>query len=155
MGQVKIAVKSRAPLDRLYQVAQSAYEYVYAMPNVKEIIVVERSACGSRSTAEWVLDVPLPGEFGRLAWIKTAVWDNVAKTCTLALSPLYQGVVKKIEGLWEFRESGAGAEMLLTMHFHIEHPLVNPFVHRIFDGLIKKNNEALLNEVRKIAEAAA
>lgn len=154
MGQTKAIVRSTAEVDALYAQGHNAYEYVYAMPNIKEIEVLETTADRKLSRARWVLDVPLPGEFGKLAWIKSATWDDSQKTCVIALDPEYDGVVKKLTGLWEFRPAKAGSEMMFTMDFIIEHPLVNPFVHRIFDGLFKKNFEALMREVKKKAEAA-
>lgn len=153
MGTIRVKTTSRAPVEKLYEMAHAVYDFVDALPNVRDIIVLDRSGDGRFMKTEWVLNVPLPAEYGRLSWTKDTHWDDTNRTCRLTLSPDYSGVVKTLQGLWTFRALERGTEMLLVMDFKVVHPMVSPIVQRIFDGLMRKNNEALLTAISRRAES--
>lgn len=153
MGLINILVESTAPVELLYDIAHSSYDFVGAMPNIKEIILLEETTDKTFSRAEWVLDVPLPGRFGRLAWTKDARWRDDAMKCDINLSPGYNGVVKKIDGSWNFIPGDRGTKMKFDMDFLIKHPLVSRRVHDIFDGIMKTNLKNLMIAVKHKAES--
>ncbi|MFA6448383.1 MAG: SRPBCC family protein [bacterium] len=154
MENINVRVRSRAPLDNLFALAQTAYDFVDAMPNIKKIMVLEETEDRKRSKAEWILDVPIPGRFGKMAWIKEASWDDANHKCDIRLSPDYKGIVKKLDGTWKFTPCGDGTEMNMLMDFRVSHPLVSRRVHDIFVGIMKKNLESLMLAIKRKAESS-
>lgn len=152
MGHIHISGITRAPVDKVYATSRALYDCVDLFPNIREIRVIEESAGRHFSKAEWVLDLRLPVKHGELAWIHEITWDDDSKSCRLRLAPEYKGIVKRFDGFWEFHPVPEGTKTDARLEFHVEHPLVTPMVQRIFDGIMRKNNEALLAGVKRKAE---
>jgi len=152
MGKIKVTQKCRAPIDRVYSTARDPRAFIGDMPNIKDIDIIEQSADGCFSKAEWILDIKLPIKHGKLSWIQEIEWLDGDRRCRFRLSSDYEGIVKKMEGVIDFKPAGDCTQMDLELDFLVKHPLVSSTVQGIFDGIMRKNNEGLLKGIRRKAE---
>jgi hypothetical protein len=152
MGKIRIETTTHAPVDRVYSVARTFYKLIEYLPNIKDIVVLEESRDGAYSKAEWILDIKLPIPHGKLSWPQEMFWDDVSTFGRFRISPEYDGVVKRFDGTMLCRPWLNGTKLLMDLEFIVVHPMVTPTVQRIFDGIMKKNNESLLRGIKKRAE---
>ena len=151
MGRIRVSAVAKAPVEEVFRIGRRVYDFVEFLPNIKDIRPIEESEDGNYSKSEWILDVPVISSYGKLSWPQEIFW-NEAPNARFRISPEYDGIVRRFDGTWINKPVAKGTEMTMDVEFKVVHPLVNPFVHKIFDGLMKNNLEALLKVVRKKAE---
>ena len=153
MGKIRLSVTSHAPAEKVFTVVREVHDFVDLLPNIKAIHVINESKDRNYFKAEWILDLRLPVPHVKLSWLQEIFWDTEAKSCRFRLSPDNVGIVKCVDGTMLFKAVPKGTEMIMDMDFRVEHPLVTPMVQRIFDGIMRKNNKALLLGIKKKAES--
>jgi hypothetical protein len=155
MGRIKVSAVAKAPIENVFQIGRKVYEYVEYLPNIREIKPITDSDDGNYSKAEWILDVPILSSRGykKLSWPQEIYWNETPNACRFRICPEYDGIVRRFDGNLFLKPSARGTDMAMDIVFKVEHPLVNPLVHKIFDGLMKRNLESLLHVIKKKAEA--
>lgn len=152
MGLTQLQVKSKAPVDVVYEIAHKPYDFVDVMPNIKQIRKLEENDEHTYSKSEWVLDVPLPKILGEISWIKDAHWDDGIRKCDISLNRDSRGIVKKIKGLWTFAPCPEGTNMSMKMELTVKHFLIGSNTTMMIDMLFKKNMECLMRAIAAEAE---
>ena len=155
MGLIEMKTTSAAPVDVVYNLAHSVRDFVYAMPNIKDVRRLDPENDPSFARTRWILDVPLPAIFGELSWVKDAFWDDAARTCDIRLSPSSRGVVKGIDGAWAFTPCDQGTLIQMRMTVTVNHPLIGHKTRETIDTLMKKNIQCLMQAIAERAEQHA
>ena len=141
MGLIKLQVKSKAPVDVVYEIAHQTPDFVNVMPNIKKIRKLEENKDHTYSKTEWVLDVPLPKILGEVSWIKDAHWNDSVRKCDISLNRDSRGIVKRIKGLWMFTPCLEGTDMSMKMDLTVKHFLIGSNTTMMIDKLFKNNME--------------
>jgi hypothetical protein len=152
MGVTRLQVKSKAPVEVVYEIAHHPFDFVKVMPNIKRIRKLEENAERTYSKTEWVLDVPLPKILGEISWIKDAHWDDNLRKCDISLNRDSKGIVKGIKGLWMFAQCPEGTDMTMSMDLTVKHFLIGTATSMTIDVLFKKNMECLMRAIGSEAE---
>jgi uncharacterized membrane protein len=152
MGLIKLQVKTKAPVDMVYEIAHQTPDFVRALPNIKRIRKLEENQQRTYSKTEWVLDVPLPKILGEVSWIKDALWDDESRKCDIRLNRDSKGIVKRVIGLWKFSPCQDGSEMSMNMDLTVQHFLIGPATTSMIDKLFRKNMESLMQAICAEAE---
>ncbi len=152
MGKIKTRVVSSAPLEKLYEMGHDVSSFPEVFPNLKKIDVLEKSNDGKFCKAEWTAGAKLITQTHTMTWIQEDRWDDSAKCCNFTCAREGRGRFKYLNGTWAFKPHPQGTEMVMELDYEIDHPLMNPMVGRIIDGIMKKNNESLLQGLKKKAE---
>ncbi|MFA6449505.1 MAG: SRPBCC family protein [bacterium] len=152
MGLIKLQVKSKAPVEVVYEIAHQPINFVDVMPNIKRIRQLEENNDHTYSKTEWVLDVPLPKILGEVSWIKDAHWNDNKRLCDISLNPDSKGIVKRIKGLWKFIPCQDGTDMSMSMDLTVRHILIGANTTNIIDMLFRKNMENLMKAICAEAE---
>jgi len=152
MGLIKLNVKSKAPVDLVYEIAHLAPDFVCVMPNIRKIRMLEENNEHTYSKTEWVLDVPLPKILGEVSWIKDAYWNDSVKKCDISLNRDSRGIVKRIKGLWNFIPCQDGTDMIMSMDLTVKHFLIGSSTSQMIDKLLKQNIECLMTAISAEAE---
>jgi len=147
---VKARVLARAPVEILYELARDTEEFKKYAPAIKEIKVLQRSEDGNFVQVEWTAHANFFGAARTLTWVQNDEWDNKNLVCRFCLCR--SNDMKKLAGEWEFKTHPKGTEMIFSVNFQVHHPLMTPLIHRILDQIMRKNNEAMLNGLKKKAE---
>ncbi len=152
MGRVKVTRVVKAPLEKVYSLGQDIYSFEAMCPNLKKIKVMDENEQPRTVRSEWTVEAHLLAAKRSLSWVQDETWDDSKMCCTFDFNREYKTEMQKFEGCWTFREHPRGTEMIMDVDFKVKHPLVNGPIHRIIDGIMKKNNEALLKGIKKRAE---
>ncbi|MFA6449454.1 MAG: SRPBCC family protein [bacterium] len=152
MGKIKTRIVSSAPLEKLYEMGHDVMSFPEVFPNLKKIQALEKSDDGKFVKAEWTAGAKLITQTHYMTWVQEDRWDDAKKCCNFTCAPDGRGNFKYLKGTWHFKPHGKGSEMIMEVDYEIEHPLMNPLIGRIIDGIMKKNNESLLNGLKKKAE---
>jgi hypothetical protein len=152
MGQINLNVKSRAPVDIVYDIAHQTYDFVDALPNIRRIRKLEVSKDRTYSKTEWVLDFPLPKILGEISWIKDAHWEDNEHKCKFILNRNSKGIVKYINGQWYFKECPDGTEMRMNVDLTVKHFLIGTYTRMTIDKILENNLESLLKAISAEAE---
>ena len=155
MGLIDLQTTSAAPVHVVYDMAHSVRDFVYAMPNIKDVRRMDPENDPAFARTRWVLDVPLPAIFGELSWVKDAFWDDAARACAIRLSPGSRGVVKGIDGTWAFSACARGTLIHMRMNVTVAHPLIGHKTRETIDTLMKKNIACLMQAIAERAEQHA
>lgn len=152
MGRIKVRSIVRAPVETVYALGQDIASFEAMCPNLTCIKVLEEKEGPRAVRSEWSVQANLLAAKRTLTWVQDEIWDDDARSCSFDVNPDFKSEMQKMSGRWTFREHSRGAEMILDVDFKVKHPLVNGPIHKIIDGIMKKNNEALLKGVKKRAE---
>lgn len=152
MGLIQLQVKSKAPVNVVYEIARHPANFVHAMPNIKKIRKLEEAKDLTYSKTEWVLDVPLPKILGEVSWIKDARWNDEARKCDITLNRDSKGIVKRVKGIWKFIPCQDGTEMSMKMDLTVRHFLIGSTTTMMIDKLFKTNMENLMKAIGAEAE---
>ena len=152
MGYIQLRVKSKAPVDIVYEIAHQPFNFVHVMPNIKKIRKLEENKDRTYSKTEWVLDVPLPKILGEVSWIKDARWNDDIRKCDIKLHRDSRGIVKKVKGLWQFTPCQDGTDMSMDMDLTVKHFLIGASTTNMIDTLFRKNMECLMKAIGAEAE---
>lgn len=152
MGHININVKSKAPLDIVYDIAHRTYDFVDVLPNIRRIRKLEENKNRTYSKTEWVLDFPLPKILGEISWIKDAHWEDTENKCNFCLNRNSKGIVKYINGQWYFKECPEGTDMRMNVDLTVEHFLIGGHTKMMIDKILKTNLESLLKAISEEAE---
>lgn len=152
MGNIKLQVKAKAPVEVVYEIAHNPLKFVDVMPNIKKIRKLEENKDSTYSKTEWVLDVPLPKILGEVSWIKDAHWNDDNHKCDIRLNRDSRGVVKSIKGLWKFTPCPEGTDMSMNMELTVKHFLIGSNTSNMIDVLFRKNMERLMEAIGEEAE---
>jgi len=155
MGLIRLQVKSKAPVDVVYEIAHQTPDFVDVMPNIKKIRKLEENRERTYSKTEWVLDVPLPKILGEVSWIKDAHWNDSVRKCDISLNRESRGIVKRIRGLWKFTPCQDGTDMSMNMDLTVKHFLIGAGTTAMIDTLFRKNMESLMQAIGTEAEKRA
>jgi ribosome-associated toxin RatA of RatAB toxin-antitoxin module len=152
MGKITSRVVSSAPLEKLYRMGHETDEFPKVFPNLKSIRMLEKSDDGRYLKAEWTAQAKLIVSRHETKWVQEDRWDDDTMTCAFCCPPDGRGHFKYMKGTWAFKPHPKGTEMILDVDFAMDHPLITPMISRIIDGIMKKNNDSLLNGLSKKAE---
>lgn len=150
MGRIRTAVVAHAPLDALFELASGVERYPEYIPALKSLKVLERCPKGRLLRCQWHAETHFLGKKRSLVWVQQDVWDKPTHVCEVKL--LSSRDVKKLNGVWRFTQVEKGVRMELNVDFQVAHPLMTPGFHSLLDNLMKANNEALLNGLKREAE---
>ncbi len=152
MGKIKMSVVSSAPVETLYQMGHDVASFTELFPSLKSIKVLEKKDEGKFCRAEWTAGAKLITQTHTMTWIQEDVWDDETMCCNFSCAQDSPGRFKHLRGRWHFKPHRKGSEMLMEIDYAIDHPLMNPMIEKIIDGIMKRNNESLMNGLRKKAE---
>lgn len=153
MGKIKISNTANAPMDTVFPSARDVHDLVEFLPNIKRINVINKSEDGNYSRLEWVLKLNLPVPKGKLSWTEDIYWNEEDKKCRFCLSPDSKGYISRMEGVLILKPVSEGTQMIMEVDFGVDHPLVSSRVEKLFDALMRKNNEALLLGIKSKSES--
>jgi len=154
MGKVKTRIVSTAPIEKLYEMGHDVAAFPEVFPNLKKIKVIEKSGDGKFMKAEWTAGAKLITQTHAMTWVQEDRWDDSDMCCNSSCAKDGRGNFKYLNGKWFFKQHPQGTEMIMEVEYEIDHPLMNPLIGRIIDGIMKKNNESLLQGLKKKAEKA-
>ena len=152
MGRITTRVVCSAPLEKLYRMGHEVHTFKDVFPNLKDIRVIEKSDDGRYLKARWTAQAKLIVNKREMTWVQEDRWDDETKTCHFCCASDGRGQFKYMNGTWAFKPHPQGAEMIMDVDFAIDHPLINPMIAKIIDGVMKKNNESLLTGLKRKAE---
>jgi len=87
-----------------------------------------------------------------MCWVQEDYWDSGSLKCKSRVDPCEPGHYRHMNALWHFRPHPSGTEMHFDMDFQLAHPMVTPAIHKALDGIMEKNNAAMLDGIKRIAE---
>jgi ribosome-associated toxin RatA of RatAB toxin-antitoxin module len=154
MGKVKASAVSSAPFEKLYEMGHDVASFPEVFPSLKKIKVLEKSPDGKFLKAEWTAGAKLITQTHSMTWVQEDSWDDANKCCNFTCAKEDKSHFKYLNGTWHFKPHRQGTEMIIELDYEIEHPLMNPLIAKIIDGIMKRNNESLLNGLKKKAEKA-
>jgi len=137
-----------APPELAYSVAKEVEKYPTFLPDVKEVVVLERD--GARTVTRWIGRVP---ELGMsVQWEQEEVWDDAQRRSEFHVT---KGDWDTYQGWWQF--DAQNGHTLLTLHLKAEVriPLVGPMVHGIVERLARANAVRMLEGLRRHVESVA
>lgn len=155
MGMMKVVVKAFAPADILFRLGREVSSTPEVFPNIESLRVLEHSEDKNFMKAEWTAHARVLTLSKSMSWIQEDHWDEERMRCRFFLSPDHRGHIKRFSGFWSFKPMETFTEMIMETDFHLKHPIVTPHVHKLVELVLKRNNEALLREIKKRGEALA
>lgn len=131
------------------EVARRVEEFPVFMPDVKSLVVLERSNDGLRTVTEWV---GMVREFKMtVRWTEEDLWDLDAHTCRFRM---IKGDLTKYEGTWSFEEQGSVTVFRSSIDFEYNVPLVGPLILNIIAAKMRQNADNILNAIKAKAESS-
>lgn len=136
-----------APPEAVYRVAKDVERFPDFMPDVRSLVIVERSEDGSRQVSEWVGLIP---EFKlTVKWTEEDLWDDTERTCTFRQ---LKGDFKTYEGMWRFNSQDGGTLFESVVRYEIEIPLVGPLIQGVVKKKMSDNVQRLQLALKKRVE---
>lgn len=154
MGRIRVKQVVCAPPDAVYALARDVHLYPSYMPTLQRIEVLEADPDGLGSRTRWHAEHKLFSAKRTMTWVQRDRWDPGARSCLFELDPAEPGRYKKLKGRWLFTPHAAGAELIVDVDFILDHPALNPAIHRILDRLMAHNNRTLLKAMKRTAESS-
>lgn len=148
MPVIESHVDISAPLERVMDVAMRVEEFPEFMPDLKSLVVLERSPDGLRTVTEWV---GIVREFKMtVRWTEEDIWDMDARTCRFRMT---KGDLSKYEGVWQFEPTEAGTSFSSVIEFEYNVPLVGPLILNIIAAKMRQNADNILSAIKEKAES--
>jgi len=148
MPEIVNRIEIEADPEAVYRAARDVERFPEFMPEVKSVVVVERSPDGSRQVADWVTWMP---EFRlTVKWTEEDLWDDAARTCEFRL---VKGDFTEYGGTWRFLPSEGGATFESVVRYEIEIPLVGPLIKGVIRKKMYENVERLQQALKRRVES--
>ena len=142
---IENSVTIRAPLEKVYAIAKDVERFPEFMPDVKELMVLERD--GNRVVTRWAGVIQ---QFKvTVRWTEEDVWNDEAHTCTFRQ---LEGDYDRLEGTWTFTAIPEGTCFRSEVTYEYNVPLLGPLVARVVKHLVSTNIQNLLEAVKRRAE---
>ncbi|MDR7484233.1 MAG: SRPBCC family protein [Armatimonadota bacterium] len=146
MPSVQASTVIRAPLERVYALAQDVERFPEYMPDLERVTVLERQ--DRRTVTQWVGVV----QGRRIRWVEEDEWDDARWTCTFRQR---SGDFARYEGQWRFEPTPEGTRTSLVVEYDLEIPLAGPLLGALVKVLMRKNCESMLAALKAQAEGPA
>lgn len=148
MPEILNRIEIEADPEAVYRAARDVERFPEFMPEVKSVVVVERSPDGSRQVTDWVTWMP---EFRlTVKWTEEDRWDDAARTCEFLL---VKGDFTEYGGVWRFLPSERGATFESVVRYEIEIPLVGPLIKGVIRKKMYENVERLQQALKRRVES--
>lgn len=148
MAQVESSIQIDGPIEAVYALARNIESFPEFMPDLKSVLVIERSDDGSRIVSEWVGIVK---EFKTtVKWTEEDIWDDDARTCTFSL---VKGDYSKYSGKWTFVDLGGRTRFDSSIEVEYDVPLVGALIKGLIAKKMKENVENMLAAIKKEVES--
>jgi ribosome-associated toxin RatA of RatAB toxin-antitoxin module len=86
----------------------------------------------------------------KVRWQQEDVWDDQARTCAFRQ---LKGDYDQFEGIWTFREEEGGTRFDSSLTYEYVVPGLGAMVGKVIQGLVQKNSDAVLEAIKRRAEA--
>ncbi len=149
MPVIESRVEVSAPIERVMDIARRVEEFPEFMPDLKSLVVLERSEDGLRTVTEWV---GMVREFKMtVRWTEEDIWDPGERTCRFRM---VKGDLTKYEGTWTFEETASGTVFSSVIDFEYNVPLVGPLILNIITAKMRQNADNILKAIKEKAEGS-
>lgn len=149
---MKVVVKAAAPADVLFRFGRDIADTPEVFPNIESLRIIERSHDKNFMKAEWTAHARVLTLSKSMSWIQEEHWDEDRLRCRFFLSPEHSGHIKRLSGSWVFSQVDGQTHMVMETDFLLKHPIVTPRIHKLVELVLKRNNEAMMREVKKRGE---
>lgn len=148
MPTVEARVTVAAPLADVYALSRDIEAFPEFMPDVQDVTILEQSGDG-RQVSKWVGIVK---EFKRtIVWTEEDYWDDTTHTCTFRQT---EGDFALYQGTWTFADNGDGTEVVLTLEYEYDVPLIGNLIKGLLLRKMQENCDNMLTAIKGKAEGA-
>lgn len=145
MPTVESTIWIKAPLSKVYAIAQDNSAFPEFMKDVKSLDVVEKD--GSRVISDYV---GIVSAFNlKVRWRQEDVWDDEAKTCVFRQ---LSGDYDRLDGEWRFLEENGGVRFNSVVNYEYKVPGLGALVAKVIHSLVVQNIEGILKAIKDRAE---
>ncbi len=145
MPTVESRVTVAAPLDEVYALARDIERFPEFMADVEDVKVLERTA--DRQVSRWVGVVK---EFKRtIEWTEEDFWNDADHTCRFEQT---EGDYTRYGGTWEFGELEGDTEVVLTVNYEYDIPLIGNLIKGLLLKKMQQNCDSMLAAIKAKAE---
>lgn len=135
MANVEASTIIRAPLDRVYAMAQDVERFPQFMPDLESVTVLERGPSGTLT--RWVGVV----QGRKIRWVEEDEWDDTRHVCVFRQR---SGDFSRYQGTWAFEATADGTRTSLAVDFELDIPLAGALLSSLVKVLMRKNCESML-----------
>jgi coenzyme Q-binding protein COQ10 len=147
MPTVEARTAIQAPLAEVFAIARDIEAFPEFMPDVQEVKILEQTPDG-RQVSSWVGIVK---EFKRtICWTEEDHWDAAAHVCTFCQT---EGDFAVYRGEWAFREAEGATEVVLTLEYEYDVPLIGNLIKGLLLRKMQENCDNMLTAIKGKAEA--
>jgi ribosome-associated toxin RatA of RatAB toxin-antitoxin module len=154
LGRIRVKQVVCAPPEAVAALARDINLYPSFMPSLRRIELLETDADGLGGRTRWHAEHRVFAARRAMSWVQRERWDPGGLCCRFELDPSEPGRYKKLKGRWLFNPHPDGAELIVDIDFLLDHPALNPAIHRVLDMLMERNNRALLKAMKHAAETS-
>jgi len=148
MPTVESRVAVQAPLADVYALSRNIEAFPEFMPDVMAVTILDQSPDGHQ-VSKWVGIVK---EFKRtIQWTEEDYWDDAAHTCTFRQT---EGDFGLYQGDWAFKEADGGTEVVLTLEYEYDVPLIGNLIKGLLHRKMQENCDNMLAAIKAQAEGA-
>ena len=145
MPTVESTIWIKAPLSKVYAIAQDNSAFPEFMKDVKSLDVVEKE--GNRVVSDYV---GIVSAFNlKVRWRQEDVWDDDAKTCVFRQ---LSGDYDRLDGEWRFLEENGGVRFNSVVNYEYKVPGLGALVAKVIHSLVVQNVEGILKAIKDRAE---
>ena len=151
MPHIENHTEINAPLETVFALARDPESFPQFMPDVESVTLVERSADGGRSVADWVA---VASDFKlKVRWTEEDIWDEAAHTCRFTQ---LKGDYTAYGGQWTFIPEGPNVTRFLSeIDYELDIPLIGPLLKAVVARLMRDNTQKILEAIKARAEQPA
>jgi len=146
--QLVSQVMINASLDHVWEIAKDVESFPEFMPDLKSLVVVERSEDGSRTITDWV---GIVRDFKMtVKWTEEDIWNLADYTCTFKI---IKGDLNRYDGCWKFTQTDCGVQFDSVINWEYDVPLIGALIKNIVGAKLKENADNILKAIKARAEA--
>ncbi len=147
MPVMETRVLIHAPPEVVLQVAMDTERFPEFMPDVQELLVLERSEDRRFERTKWVGRVP---QFGlTVTWIQKALWSLEDRRVDFEQE---EGEFDSFKGSWQFVPQDGSTLFISHLDYVYHVPLIGALAQKVVHHLIKQNVLGIMNSIKARSE---
>lgn len=151
LGVVKCSCIIHRGVDYVYDYIRNYGVLTEFIPNAEDCKLVDenKTESGAMQKYRWLGGGRIMGVSQKINWLEEDRWDDRSKSLTFRQ---LEGDYKKYSGKWQFTGDGGRTTMQVLIDFKLDHPLMTFAVEVLLDRMMRKNCEAMLDNLKRKIE---